>query len=621
MSEQIAGLIEQANQALQNSDFNQADSLFNLVLTETPQHVDALFGLGSSQIQQNDFKAAQTSLALAAELEPNAADIALNHGYALSKLGQRNSSLKELQRATKFCGNDFILCSAIAEVFLSLSEADGALQLLDRLDALSPKDQIIMARAYGLKNQWSESVRVLHRLSLELPEDANVLSELATAAATMRDYRLAIDAFEKLLKIVTPSARDYLKFADLLLLGQQTKRAQQAIKLSEEAGEASVDLHILKAKLARLDAKYSEAQSSLTDAIKTMPLNGQAWHMRSELSDSSELEAGMAELELVMQDAAVFETLPYHQQSLLFFAAAQYADRMEKYEIAAHSLREANNIRMEEQKRQRTVYNSELASKKVSNIKKLFSLDVIEKRSVKIDKSFNLKPIFIVGMPRSGTTLVERVLSRHKDVQALGEQEAMMAIASDYWFYNGSGQMAKPSELGEQHWQTMRQVYIDKIVDISKPIFTDKLPNNFENVGLIMKLFPEAKIIQVHRDKKDTALSIYENPFPMGHQYASWMMDALHATALAEDLMGHWTGFHSPQLLNVSYENLVQNPEYYGEQILNFCGLAWTEDLLVPRSEDALAFTFSELQARKPISKDRVGRWENYAKYFPELTQ
>ncbi len=619
MSDTISSLIEQANVALQNNDFELADARFNQVLEEKAEQVDALFGLGSLRIQQGEFEAANKYLSLAGQLEPNAADIALNNGYALAKLGQRNASLKELQRATKFCGNDFVLCGAIAEIFVSLNEADGALQVLERLEALTPQDQIIMARAYGLKHQWSEAVRVLYRLSEDLPEDATVLSELATAAATMRDYRIAIEAFEKLLKVINPSSWDYVKFADLLLLAQQTERSQQAIKLAEDAGETSPDLLIIKAKLQRLDADYTGAQTSIQKVIGLMPLNGQAWYMRAELADDSELDAGLAELEEAMQDESAFLALPYHQQSLLFFASAKYADRIGNYEIAAHSLREANNIRMEEQKRTRSVYDSELAEERVERIKNNFNLTVAEKRGAKSDKTINLRPIFIVGMPRSGTTLVEKILSRHKDVQALGEQESMMSIASDYWFYQSAGQMPKPEGLEVDQWQAMRQAYLDKIVDLSKPVFTDKLPSNYENVGLILKLFPEARIVQLHRDPKDTALSVYENPFPLGHQYASWLMDTIHATEMAEKLMSHWTGFHSPQILDVNYEDLVNNPEYISEKILSFCELEWSQDVLKPKEGDALAFTFSELQARRPITSNRIGRWQNYANYFPEF--
>ena len=621
MSNTLSLLVEEANSAMQAQDLALAESKFNQALEQQGDFVDALYGLGTVKIQTNDLEAARILLSQAAEIEPEAADIALNHGFVLAKLGLRAPALLELQRATKYCGNDFVLCGTIAELFVSLGESVGALQLLDRLEALSPNDQVVMARAHGLNNNWAESVRILHRLSNELPKDATVLGELASAAARMRDYRVAVDTFERLLKVINPTAWDYVKFADLLLLAKQPERAEQAIKLAEDAGESSQDLNIIKSKLARLNADYSKANEAADAALASNSLNGQAWFIKAELCNESDSESLLTKLEEVMNDQDAFAQQSFHQQSMLYFAAARLAQNLQNTEMAASCLRQANNIRMEELRRTHQVYNSDLAESKTSTIIELFTADVMEKRGATKDTKFNLTPIFIVGMPRSGTTLVEKILGRNKQVQVLGEQDAMTFVAAEYEHARARGEVGKPEDVKEDQWQAMRQTYLDKISDLTKPIFTDKLPHNFQNVGLILKLFPEAKVIQLRRDAKDTAFSIYENPFALEHSYASWLVDSLHAVGQAERLMDHWASLHSPQIMDLHYESLVQNPNYYGELITSFCGLNWTEEMLQPTSDDQNSYTFSELQSRQPVNTSRVGRWKAYAEYLPELKQ
>jgi len=621
MSDDISKLIKQANAELQNKRLVQAEQYFREALTIDEINVDALYGLGLIRSQLGDYKEAYDTLSLAASREPEAADIAFNLAHVFSQTGQRQQALLEFQRATKYCGNDPEMCSAIAERFVSLQESTGALQILDRLTALTPNDQIVMARAYGLKGQWSESVRVLHRLSLDLPNDVFVLSELANAGANLRDYRIAIDAFERILKSRTPSSYDYLKFADLLLLAKQTKRAAQAVKIAEQNGENSVDLHITKAKLARIEGDYKLENSAVATALELAPLNGEVRMIQAELTNQADLENMASELEEVMHDGLEISKQPFHSSSLLFFAAAKLAERRGKYDQASKFLRQGNDIRLNQQQRLHSVYNADQEVKKAEKIKQDYNEKAMSKPAAVLNSNLKLQPIFIVGMPRSGAALIEKILSRINGVHALGEQEAMVFIASDYQHYQAAGQIQKPNELSSEQWQSMRQAYLDKISDLSKRIFVDKTPNNFENVGLILKLFPEAKVIQVHRNSKDVALSIYEHPFPLSHKYASRMLNTMHAISIAEDLMTHWTSLGLPQVHNLDYENLVREPDKYAKELVEFCGLSWSALILEPSVNDAGTFTFSGLQIPMSINSERIGRWKKFAKYFPEFTQ
>jgi len=134
---------------------------------------------------------------------------------------------------------DPVFCSRIADFLLRLGEPAAAIQLLSRLEVLLPADQIILARAQAAKSNWREAVNILRRLNDVLPNDPKLANDLAVAAGKLRDYDTSISSFECYLKMVTPSANDYLRFADLLLMAQRADRCKAALDLAIELGEDS----------------------------------------------------------------------------------------------------------------------------------------------------------------------------------------------------------------------------------------------------------------------------------------------------------------------------------------------------------------------------------------------
>jgi hypothetical protein len=222
-------------------------------------------------------------------------------------------------------------------------------------------------------------------------------------------------------------------------------------------------------------------------------------------------------------------------------------------------------------------------------------------------------------MPRSGTTLVERILGQNTNVHNAGELEAMEFVAIHFKHQLKIGRLPEPNMITANQWSELRAMYLEKLPKFSQPIFTDKLPHNFRNVGLILKLFPEAKIIQMHRDPKDVCLSIYERAFTSGHNYANRWEDLKHFHGSADRLMEHWSGLNSSQIIDISYEDLVQDAETTAKRLIDFVGFRWDKSYLDFHQSTHKSFTFSEIQVREPISAKRIARWKNYAPYIPKL--
>ena len=227
-------------------------------------------------------------------------------------------------------------------------------------------------------------------------------------------------------------------------------------------------------------------------------------------------------------------------------------------------------------------------------------------------------PIFILGMARSGSTLVEKILTGLNGVEAGGENEALEHVIAQYYHNLANGNKPTPLSLKAEEWLDLAEQYWQSTPH-TKEVITDKMPHNFRHIGFILAMFPDAPIIYTHRDPRDVYLSIYSRPFPDGHNYACDMDWIAHFYEQSAKLMKHWQKIAPNRILEVKYEELVAKPEQQTKQIADFCKLKWTADCLNFHKRKSQSYTFSELQVRKPLNSDGIGRWQNYSDTFKQI--
>jgi hypothetical protein len=231
-------------------------------------------------------------------------------------------------------------------------------------------------------------------------------------------------------------------------------------------------------------------------------------------------------------------------------------------------------------------------------------------------------PVFIVGMPRSGTSLIEQIISCHPDVFAAGE-------LSDFWKIGNtiSGAMnmlnytKNFSILSHEKLIEYSNQYLAIITKLAKGKIrvTDKLPHNFMHIGLIECLFPKAKIIHCQRHPFDTCLSIYFKNFNDNHVYAKNLEELARFYKKYIALMGHWHDVSSLPILTVSYENMVLDQEAETKKIIEHIGLVWSDKVLRHHESDRIIMTPSLHQASKPIYTESMFRWKNYRNHIQPL--
>jgi len=232
--------------------------------------------------------------------------------------------------------------------------------------------------------------------------------------------------------------------------------------------------------------------------------------------------------------------------------------------------------------------------------------------------------IFIIGMPRSGTSLVEQILSSHPDVYGAGELRCMGEIANRPNLATASGPYPQGMpELEASDVDNLAQEYIaylESIGDGSSSI-TDKMPHNFLYLGLIHLLFPNARIVHIKRNPLDTCLSLYFQGFNPLHSYTTDLGLLVKYYLEYERLMEHWRSCLEIPMLEINYETIVNGLETSTRNLLDFCNLPWSTDCLRFHENNRFVQTPSYNQVRQPIYKSSTGRWKNYRKFIGPLTQ
>ena len=234
--------------------------------------------------------------------------------------------------------------------------------------------------------------------------------------------------------------------------------------------------------------------------------------------------------------------------------------------------------------------------------------------------NFDKSPIFILGMPRSGTTLVEQILSNHPKVFGGGEQDIINLILKRK-FKNKKLSLFFENvvDFDKNIFKEIGQEYVDEMKKISdnSDRFTDKLPINFFWIGLIKIILPNSKIIHCFRDPKDNCFSIFKNHFPGGKiNYAYDLNNIVEYYLLYQDLMNYWNKLFPNFIFNVKYENLVTNTKNEIVDMLKFCDLDWNDNCLNFYDNKRSIKTASNVQVRNKIYSSSIGFWKNYEKYL-----
>ncbi|HYQ72398.1 MAG TPA: sulfotransferase, partial [Gammaproteobacteria bacterium] len=297
----------------------------------------------------------------------------------------------------------------------------------------------------------------------------------------------------------------------------------------------------------------------------------------------------------------------------IHFSLGQYHDMTGEYQQAFEHFRKGNNIR-------KPLEGSDAHPEPADKLIASFSRESLA-AAERADSNTEL-PVFIVGMPRSGTSLVEQILASHPDIYGAGELDALPVLLDSIRPRAGT-QSAFPESITRLERSRLTDIssrYISHLeqLDANALRITDKMPGNFLNLGYIELLFPKARVIHCKRNPLDTCLSCYFQDFD-GHQYTSSLESLGNFYLQYERIMRHWNDVLNISIFEIQYENLVRNFEPACRALVEFCGVEWSDSCADFYNADRLVLTSSLDQVNRPLYNTSIERWKNYDSFIGSL--
>lgn len=298
----------------------------------------------------------------------------------------------------------------------------------------------------------------------------------------------------------------------------------------------------------------------------------------------------------------------------LHFKLGTLLDKAGQYPAAFAHVQRANELRDHQ-------FDSAAFGAFVDDLIRTFSPEFV--RAMARARHGSTRPLFIVGMPRSGTSLVEQILASHPQVQGAGELEDIRLLMAQLPARVQQPFPACFAALTPTLCDELAQPYLDRLTQLSAQAryVSNKMPENFLHLGLVAMLFPQARVIHCRRDPLDTCLSCYFNDFSGSHAYAYDLADLGRYYHHYQRLMDHWRAVLDLPILELDNEALVADQEGMTRRLLAFCELPWDAACLRFYEHDRVVNTLSYRQVRRPITDVSIGRWRHYAEYLGPLKQ
>jgi tetratricopeptide (TPR) repeat protein len=310
------------------------------------------------------------------------------------------------------------------------------------------------------------------------------------------------------------------------------------------------------------------------------------------------------------------KNLQTENRTQLAFALAKAFEDIKDYPQAFKYLKAGNDL-----KYQTFHYTIESDEELIQNIIQTFSREAMSR--VQVNAESSTRPIFIVGMPRSGTSLVEKVLSSHSDVYGAGELDYIFSMGSSLFLDESIHYQFRPLDTyPNSAFEMLGKTYLEKIglLDSQTNRITDKMPFNMMMIGLIKIALPNAKIIHCVRAAEDNCLSIFKQNFTTGNYRFAYNLKTLgQFHNQYRMLMKHWHRVMPNAIYDISYESLTQNPEPEIRKLLSACDLEWQEDCLHFEKNAGIVKTASFYQVRQPMYTSSVKLWEKYREFLGPL--
>lgn len=593
---------------------------FNIVLAANPKHAHTHHNIANSLYALDRVDEAIEQYQAALAVDSKLLDSLIHCGMAYHRISKTDLAIECLHRALDQDKVNAKAFHVLGKLYADLKDYDRALDYLQNASNLAPDNlefKLVFAKTLDEASLSDEAGLLYHQIC---EANLNYLEAFNAYAALLRKHRQYDEALEC------------------------ARRAEQIAPQDIEVREQLAEIYLAMGNTDEALNRFNEALTLAPNKLSVLKGIGTAYLETGKLTEATAVTERMIAIDNELPDGYLLkarvrkstkddgqaEQLLRLSQSigisdknkmLLNYALGKTFDDQKNYADAFTHYKTANDI-----KKKAIEYDKAGDEARVTKLIALFTPEFLDQR-----KDFGTGrdlPVLIIGMPRSGTTLTEQIISSHPDILGAGEVT--------FW---GSANKAMPlrmhtktqypeclMEMTATHARETIEFYeqtLRKTVgpNTSSRHITDKMPHNFLHLGLIALLFPNVKFIHTKRDPIDTCLSIYFQHFNDLHIYAADLENLAFHYKQYERLMQHWHTLLPGRILDIHYEDTVNDPEYWSRQLISHIGLEWDDACLAPHKLERAVKTISQWQVRQPIYKTSSQRWKHYEDYIQPLIE
>lgn len=601
---QCEQLIERGIAELQAERYARAAETLAEALDLAPNDAEILSLLGLALLRSGRGEEAAAPLQRAVQIEPQETGFVMNLAEWQASTGQLGEAIAGLRAALAHNPARPRAWDRLGELLLRQGDAVGAVQAFDRMLQADPRNPAVPAKlctALIAARDWGNLARVAEAWSTVDEGSADAWRCRSRAAWEQGLFRVAIDHCEKVLALRPSDVEERVRAARMSLQAQDFERARALLEEAGRQARGHPEVLSATAMLRICEGRFEDAERALLESLDIAPGNipactllgrlrggrfdeAQYWNLRQAADDTK-----LAPEWRIAASFALGDALHARGEHAGAFAAWQQANALAQERNAAEGIR-YDPVHVE------------------SRIDRILATWPTAPAPAPGAPAQMLRPIFIVGMPRSGTTLVEAVLAAHPDVRAGGERQFMRQALDARLQLPGAPDVSLLEE-----WRSAC------LADLRSPdgahCVTDKNPLNLEAVGLIAELFPDAPILCLERDPLACGFSVFRHEFQKFWAFAHRLEDIAHYQAQSARLAAHWRQILGERFVTIRYEDFAGNFPSGVAELLRVCGLPWSERCVHFQDYPSPVATLSAVEVRGPVRL----RNEGHLPYAAEL--
>jgi tetratricopeptide (TPR) repeat protein len=467
----------------------------------------------------------------------------------------------------------------------------------------------------AVQNKRYRDAEVFLKKALTIaPDYTRAWVDLAGVQRELEKFDDAIESARQVIRLAPDNAESYVVYASAIGMAGDHEEAirafARALEISPDRPAAACGMAHHQKTLGEQDA----AIASYRRAIALKPDHAEAYWSLANLKTFHFEDREVEAMEGLLQRT----DLPDEARAQLNNALGLEYEGRKEFARAFARFQECNTIR-----RRHETYDPMETESTYDRIIEMFTPEFFEENAGSVATA--VTPIFVVGLPRSGSTLIEQILASHSQVDGTHElSDLSRAVRSSWWPRRGHSRFPDAlSDFGLADWRQIGENYLQRTEKFRRgaPWFIDKNPNNFVYAGLLRLAIPNAKIINARRHPLDSCLGSYKQLFASGQPFTYDMTELAEYYLQYQRLIDHWHEVLPGFVLDVQYENIVADLEHQVRRMLDFCGLPFEEECLRFHETRRAVKTASSEQVRQPIYSSSVHLWRNYEPYLGELIE